>query len=254
MKVGSLVPDVVGGCSSGLTRRAKVRRWALSGRGGGDLVLVKLQKVVRRRDKPPLRACSGEAATSEAIDAAVGLDLREHRLGHPLTLGVKAAADIASQDPAHEVIGSAQPGLARAIARGVGGDDGNQATLAQAALPARLVFTMGQPLGPPILNEPALTGRQPLRAIARDLGALLLALSRQPLGCRPQPRSTALPVSEFLGQLVAARRSMDVVFDGVELLGLLEDLGGDLLIAADRAVRRIGGDLAAVDRDDSNLH
>jgi hypothetical protein len=42
---------------------------------------------------------------------------------------------------------------------------------------------------------------------------------------------------------------VDVVLGRVDLAGLLDDLGRDLLVAADRLVGRRGGELAAIDRD-----
>ena len=46
---------------------------------------------------------------------------------------------------------------------------------------------------------------------------------------------------------------MDLILGGVDAPGLGEDLGGDLLVAADRSVRSRGGELGAVDRDHADV-
>ena len=46
---------------------------------------------------------------------------------------------------------------------------------------------------------------------------------------------------------------MDLVLGGVDAPGLGEDLGGDLLVGADRSVGGIGGELGAVDRDHADV-
>ena len=46
---------------------------------------------------------------------------------------------------------------------------------------------------------------------------------------------------------------MDLVLGGVDPAGLGEDLGGDLLVGADRPVGGVGGELGAVDGDHADV-
>src|SRR5919197_1681582 len=90
-----------------------------SGCCGGQLASVKLQEVVSRSDQPPFRASGRPTSSFEAIDPTVGLDLGEDRLDHALAFGVELAASLGGDHPAHEVVGPAEPGLARPVPGGI---------------------------------------------------------------------------------------------------------------------------------------
>lgn len=57
----------------------------------------------------------------------------------------------------------------------------------------------------------------------------------------------------MLGQLVAASLPVDLVLGGVDAAGLLEDLGGDLLVGADGTVARGGSEFRAVQGDHADI-
>ena len=63
---------------------------------------MELEQVVGGGDQPPFRANGAASSSSEAVQAAVELHLREHGLDHRLALAVERAAAISGQhlDPA----------------------------------------------------------------------------------------------------------------------------------------------------------
>jgi hypothetical protein len=128
------------------------------------------------------------------------------------------------------------------------------AAVEHAALPARLVFAVREALRPPVLDESPLADPKPLATIARNGLTAFVALALKPLLRLPQPRAPALRPRHVVGQLVAATRAVDVVLSGIEPASLLDNLRGDLIVAADRPVRRRGGDLAPIERDHPNGH
>lgn len=101
--------------------------------------------------------------------------------------------------------------------------------------------------------QPAPTLGQPLGAAARHRVRVGGAFGLQrPLGLA-QPLAAIAAALKAGGQLVAARCAMDLVFGGVQVGRLLQDLAGNVLIAARRVMRRGGSDLGAVDRDDADV-
>ena len=92
---------------------------------------MELQEVVSGGDQAPFRASGRPASSFEALDPTVRLDLGEDGLDHALAFGVELATGLGGHHPAHEVIGPAEPGLARPVSGGVGGDDRDDAALAQ---------------------------------------------------------------------------------------------------------------------------
>ncbi len=81
----------------------------LSGRRGGDLVVVELEEVVGRGDQSPFTSACGSAAALKAFDRTVELDLTEDRLDGDLSVAIQAAAFGRRQGAAHEVIKAAVP-------------------------------------------------------------------------------------------------------------------------------------------------
>ena len=123
------------------------------------------------------------------------------------------------------------------------------AALEHATFPARLVVAVGETLDLPVLDQPALAKLQPRRAVARDRLGASGAFQVEPLLRPAQPSPPSLAPRKPPGQLVAAGGPMDVVLGRVDPASLREDLGRDLLVAANRPVRRRGRDLAAIERN-----
>jgi hypothetical protein len=65
------------------------------GSGGCELVAVELEQVVGGRQQPPFGADGRSAAAQEAVSAAVGLDLPEHRLDGRLAAPIELAVALA---------------------------------------------------------------------------------------------------------------------------------------------------------------
>ena len=86
------------------------------------------------------------------------------------------------------------------------------------------------------------------RDLRDRLGLRGAALVEAALGVA-QPALAALTRGQLRRQLVAARIAEALVLFGVDGGRVLEDLARDLLIAARRALRRVGVHLRAVDRD-----
>ena len=105
----------------------------------------------------------------------------------------------------------------------------------------------------PVLGQPAAAGLEPLGAIAPHRLGVLGALALELLLGLAKPGSAAVRGAKPLGQLVAAGIAVDLVLGGVDPSGLGEDLGGDLLVGADRSVGGVGGELGAVDREHADL-
>src|SRR6186997_2903065 len=104
--------------SSGAGRRGDGRR---SGSRGGQLVVVELEHVVRGGNQSPLTAAGGSAATLEAFERAVELDLAEDGLDCDLALPVEVAAVRCCEHATHERVHAAGPAGPRALAQaGVG--------------------------------------------------------------------------------------------------------------------------------------
>jgi hypothetical protein len=110
-----------------------------------------------------------------------------------------------------------------------------------------LISLVRAPLGPPVLGEPPAAGLEALGAIARHRLGVLGALALERFLGLAKPGAPAVRGPKYLGQLIAARVAVELVLGGVPGFG--DDLGGDLLVAADRSVRSRGGELGAVDRD-----
>lgn len=66
-----------------------------------------------------------------------------------------------------------------------------------------------------------------------------------------QPAAAALAGRHLSRQLVAARLAVDLIFGGIDGLGLLDDLPGDLFIAHRLVTAGVGVHLRPVDRDDT---
>ena len=112
-----------------------------------------------------------------------------------------------------------------------------------------LVGLVGPALDLVLFFQAALGLFQPVRPRLRDrLGLLRAALIEAALGVA-QPALAALTRGELRRQLVAARIAEPLVLLGVDGSRVFEDLARDLLVAARRALRRIGVHLRAVDRD-----
>ena len=72
--------------------------------------------------------------------------------------------------------------------------------------------------------------------------------------CVAKPGPSSPPARELPGQLIATRRAVALVLGGVYSLRVGEDLGGDLLVTAERRVGGRGSELRAVDRDHPGPH
>src|SRR4051812_14197192 len=70
-------------------RSARLVRRGRPPSGGREGVSVELHEVVGGGDESPLGADGAASSSSEAIEAAVELRLREHRLDHWLALAVE---------------------------------------------------------------------------------------------------------------------------------------------------------------------
>jgi hypothetical protein len=116
-----------------------------------------------------------------------------------------------------------------------------------------LIGAVGAHLAPQFLVEAALGFFETPGAVAPDRPRLLRALLFKPALGFTQPRPAALAGAQLLGQLVAARVAVELVFGGIDRLGLLEDLARELLVVAVRVATRVRRDLRAVDRDDADL-
>jgi hypothetical protein len=101
----------------------------------------------------------------------------------------------------------------------------------------------------PVLDEPALAEGEPLCSPVRDRLRVAGPLALEPLLGLAQPGAAALAAGQVLGQLVAAGGTVDVVLGGVDPARLLEDLAGDVVVAAERLVGSVRPDFRAVDRD-----
>lgn len=99
----------------------------------------------------------------------------------------------------------------------------------------------------PILLEARLALREALGPLPRDLLRLGGALCLERLLCLAQPLAPIACRAQALGQLVAPRLAVELVLGGVDPARLLDDLLGDLLVAAVRVMGRGRGDLRAVD-------
>ena len=100
-----------------------------------------------------------------------------------------------------------------------------------------LVVAVCPALGLPVLDQAPAAELKPLLALPRDrLWSCSARSALEALLCLAQPGPAALAAGQVLGQLVAAGLAVDLVLGGVDAAGLGEDLGGDLLVAADRAV------------------
>src|SRR5918995_4106273 len=111
-------------------RRVPGRRAPSGGREG---VAVELEEVVGGGDQSPFRADGAASSSSEAVQAAVELHLREHGLDHRLALAVELAAAIGGEDAAHLVVVAAVPVAPRGpAAAGVGRDENLDAALGDA--------------------------------------------------------------------------------------------------------------------------
>ena len=105
------------------------------------------------------------------------------------------------------------------------------------------------------MKPPSLPHHAPHVAAAVVFASLLLfgSLVVKALLRLPQPGPPALAAGQVLGQLIAASLAMDLVLGDVDVAGFLDDLGGDLLVAADGLVSGSRGELAAVDGDHPHL-
>ena len=112
-----------------------------------------------------------------------------------------------------------------------------------------LVGGVGVQLDLVVLFQAPLCLLQPLGPRAGDRPPLPRAPVIQAPPRITQPALPALRRRERLGQLVAARIAETLVLFGVDGVGMLEDLLGDLLVIARRVMRRVGLQLGAVDRD-----
>jgi hypothetical protein len=109
------------------------------------------------------------------------------------------------------------------------------------------------PLGAPVLGQPSPAGLKALGAIApHRLGSLCPFALESLLGLA-KPGAASVRRAQSLRELIAACLAVDFILGGVDAPGLGEDLGGDLLVAADRSVRGRGGELGAVDRDHADV-
>ena len=136
---------------------------------------------------------------------------------------------------------------------GVRGPAEGAAVLHHPAGAVGLVVAVGPVLGAPVLDQAPTAELEPLLAGPRDRLLLLGSLCVEALLRLPQPGPPALAAGQVLGQLVAASLAVDLVLGGVDAAGLLEDLGGDLLVGADGAVAGRRGEFGAVDGDHADV-
>ena len=85
--------------------------------GGRERVAVEFEEVVGGGDQSSFRADGAASSSSEPVEAAVELHLREHGLDHWLAFSVELAAALAGQHFAHLVIAAAVPVSPRRMAR-----------------------------------------------------------------------------------------------------------------------------------------
>jgi hypothetical protein len=83
-----------------------------------------------------------------------------------------------------------------------------------------------------LLFEPVFALRKPFLAVTRDRFRVCLALFPERLACLAEALAALGLCAKTLGQLVAPRLALELVFCGVDLCRLFEDLLGDLLVAA----------------------
>jgi hypothetical protein len=110
-----------------------------------------------------------------------------------------------------------------------------------------LIGAISLVLCPPVRDQAAAAEFKALPAVPRDRLLLGGALALEALLHLPQPGAPAAAACQMLWQLVAAIGAVDRILGGVDALRLGENLGGDLLVAADRRVGGRGGELRAVD-------
>ena len=85
---------------------------------------MELEEVVGGGDEAPFRVAGGSAAALEAVEAAVELRVREHRLDGFLSSSVERFAELGLEHGAHERVGAAVPARPGAFALvGVGRDE-----------------------------------------------------------------------------------------------------------------------------------
>jgi hypothetical protein len=106
----------------------------------------------------------------------------------------------------------------------------------------------------PVLDQALAAELKPLLACSRDRLLLLSPFFVEAPLRLVQPCPAALAAGQVLGQLVPASLAMDLVLGGVDAAGLLEYLGGDLLVGADGAVARRGGELRSVQSDHADIN
>ena len=108
-------------------------------------------------------------------------------------------------------------------------------------------------LGPPVLGQSPPAGLKPLGAIARHRLGALGPLALELLFGLAKPGAAPVRGAKPLGQLIASGLAVDLILGGVDATRLGEDLGGDLLVGADRAIGGRGGELGAVDREHADV-
>jgi hypothetical protein len=93
-----------------------------------------------------------------------------------------------------------------------------------------------------VLLEPFFALAKPFLAIAGDRLRVCLALFLEALLCLAKALATLARGAKARGQLVSSGFAVELVLVGVDLGRFLQDLLGDLLVAAVRLVGRRGGD------------
>jgi hypothetical protein len=116
-----------------------------------------------------------------------------------------------------------------------------------------LIGVVGARLGPQLFLQPALGLAQPLGAIAWHRSRLSLSLLLQAAPGLAQPSAPTLRRAQLLGQLIAARVTVELVLGRVGGLGLFEDLARDLFVIEVRVAACVGVQLGAVDGDHADV-
>jgi hypothetical protein len=116
-----------------------------------------------------------------------------------------------------------------------------------------LVALVCPPLGAPVLVKAPPACLEARGAVARHRLRALGPLALQLLLGLAEPGAAAVRAAKPLGQLIAAGIAVDLVLGSVDPAGLGDDLRGDLLVGADRAVGGVGGELRAVERDHADV-
>lgn len=121
-------------------------------------------------------------------------------------------------------------------------------------LAVALIGRVGLQLCPLLLVQAPLGLLQALAAIARNRPGLLCALRLELALGLAQPRPPALAGTQLLGQLVATSLAIQLVFGGVDGLGLFEDRARDLLVIHVRVAAGVARQLRPIDRDHADTH